>query len=66
MDKDSLDEDENDSGIATSPANAGASFPASSASNSETNGDNTVADIASRICFYHWASAKKGQILYGN
>ncbi|XP_013105568.1 ubiquitin carboxyl-terminal hydrolase 16 [Stomoxys calcitrans] len=39
MDKDSLDEDENDSGIATSPANAGGSFPASSASNSETNGD---------------------------
>ncbi|XP_075154530.1 ubiquitin specific protease 16/45 isoform X2 [Haematobia irritans] len=39
MDKDSLDEDENDSGIATSPANAGASFPASSASNSENNGD---------------------------
>ncbi|XP_073829445.1 ubiquitin specific protease 16/45 [Musca autumnalis] len=45
MDKDSLDEDENDSGIATSPANAGgASFPASSASNSETNGDTTAVE----------------------
>uniref|UniRef100_A0A1B0ADX6 ubiquitinyl hydrolase 1 n=1 Tax=Glossina pallidipes TaxID=7398 RepID=A0A1B0ADX6_GLOPL len=43
MDKDSLDEDENDSGIATSPNNPINSFPPSSNSNSEeTNGDSVT------------------------
>ncbi|XP_037938167.1 ubiquitin carboxyl-terminal hydrolase 45 isoform X2 [Teleopsis dalmanni] len=36
-DKDSLEEDENDSGIATSPANNGSNFPSASESNSAVN-----------------------------
>uniref|UniRef100_T1PDR8 ubiquitinyl hydrolase 1 n=2 Tax=Musca domestica TaxID=7370 RepID=T1PDR8_MUSDO len=61
MDKDSLDEDENDSGIATSPANAGgASFPASSASNSETNGDTTAVETKTTNSVFSMGLNEKG------
>ncbi|XP_023300544.2 ubiquitin carboxyl-terminal hydrolase 45 [Lucilia cuprina] len=60
MDKDSLDEDENDSGIATSPANAGASFPPSSASNSETNGDTIAAESAGTNSVLSLGLSEKG------
>ncbi|KAM7347020.1 ubiquitin specific protease 16/45 isoform 2-T2 [Cochliomyia hominivorax] len=60
IDKDSLDEDENDSGIATSPANAGASFPPSSASNSETNGDTIDAKSAGTNSVLSLGLSEKG------
>ncbi|XP_061388617.1 ubiquitin carboxyl-terminal hydrolase 16/45 [Musca vetustissima] len=61
MDKDSLDEDENDSGIATSPANAGgASFPASSTSNSETNGDANIIETKTTNSVFSLGLNEKG------